>query len=127
MSKCYWLLNHKILQDQIDELGERYGVTSIILPPDSLSNAWSSIAPIKDIPEDIYLSVMKWFEDITPEDVAVVQGEFTITFRVVNALIDRGVTVLASVSERQSVESVKEGVVTKQSVFKHICFRKYKK
>ena len=120
-------MNHKILPAQLEELEKKYGVSSIVTPPDSIAAAWSSIATTEVIPESVYISILKWFEGISSEDVAVVQGETAMTFKLVNYLLNKGITVLASVTQRKSFEVEDNGKIIKQSEFKHICFRRYER
>ena len=58
--------------------------------------------------------------------VVMLQGEFTFTYRMVKKLKDSGITVVASCSERHSVEVLKEnGKVERNSVFEFVRFREY--
>lgn len=53
-------------------------------------------------------------------------GEFVVCFRIVQKLKEKGIRVLASCSERKSVEHINEdGTVQKESVFQFMGFRKY--
>lgn len=58
--------------------------------------------------------------------VVMVQGEFTFTYRMIQRLKKAGIKVVASCSERRSVEVVKEnGQVERNSVFEFVRFREY--
>lgn len=58
--------------------------------------------------------------------VVMCQGEFTLTYYVVNQLIKRGITCVSACSERVSVEKMQEdGTVRKESFFNFVGFRKY--
>jgi len=66
-------------------------------------------------------------EDImkhTPNAV-LCQGEFTLTFAVVNLLKAQGITVLAACSERVAAESMSNGVTTKSSKYRFVSFREF--
>lgn len=53
-------------------------------------------------------------------------GEFVVCFRIVQKLKAKGILVLASCSERKSVEHINEdGTVRKESVFAFMGFREY--
>lgn len=58
-------------------------------------------------------------------DGALVQGEMTLVYNVVNALKQRGVPVFAACSERRTVETVHNGQTEKTSVFEFVQFRAY--
>lgn len=127
MSKCFWLLNHKVTAEQKKELKDFFDVNSIIFPPEEIVNIWASIPPVNNIPDETINEIMDWLNNATSSDVAVVQGESTATFKIVNYLIDKGVLVLAAVSERCSEEKEENGRIVKHSFFKHVCFRKYER
>lgn len=127
MTKCFWLLNHDITEEQKEELRLRYNVDSFVLPPEIVAAYWAAIPPKNCIPDDLMCTIFSWLSSATEKDIAVVQGEPTAAFKIINDLLDRGVTVLAAVSERCSNENVIDGKSVKTSYFKHICFREYKK
>lgn len=59
-------------------------------------------------------------------DVAMVQGEFTLTYALVMRLRSRGVRVVAGCSAREAVEVVNaDGSVTKTAQFVFKCFRDF--
>lgn len=59
-------------------------------------------------------------------EVVMIQGEFTLTYRVINILKQNGVICVAACSERKSVERVNEAGATERfSVFEFVQFRKY--
>ena len=125
MNKCYWLLNHKITEEQKKELIDKFNVSEIVIPPVKISNYWSSIPAAEVLDDSDYESILSWLDNMSADDIAVVQGEFTLTYRVVNHLLDKGFSVYASVAERKSIEKIDGEVVIKQSVFTHACFRRY--
>lgn len=127
MHKCYWLLNHKITDEQKKELADKYSVSKIALPSESIASYWASVPAVETLDDSDYGAIISWLSDMTENDIAVIQGEFTITYRVVNYLLDKGFSVYASVSERRSIEIKVGEVVTKQSIFTHACFRQYKR
>lgn len=57
--------------------------------------------------------------------VAMVQGEFSLTFKVTSRLKNRGVTVVVATTERNSKETVQaDGTVKKETVFDFCQFRR---
>lgn len=59
-------------------------------------------------------------------DCVMCQGEFTLTYRIVERLKARGVLVVAACSERRVCEQVQaDGTVEKISVFQFCRFRQY--
>ena len=56
----------------------------------------------------------------------MVQGEFTLTYRIVTELLKRGMICVAACTERTARESLSEdGAVLKTSEFRFVRFRKY--
>ena len=54
------------------------------------------------------------------------QGEFTLTYQLINMLKKEGIVVLAACSERKTVERViEDGMAEKISMFKFVKYRKY--
>ena len=76
---------------------------------------------IAEIGEDCIEKILK----LSPRAV-MCQGEFTLTFYVVNRLINKGISCVSACSERSSVEVMQEdGSVRKESLFLFRGFRKY--
>lgn len=62
---------------------------------------------------------------IGPGHVAMVQGEFSLTFKATSKLKSRGVTVVVATTERNSKETVQpDGTVKKETVFEFCRFRR---
>ena len=58
-------------------------------------------------------------------DAVLCQGEMTMAFALVQILHMHGIPSYAATSRRETVESVKDGIAQKQSVFRFERFRKY--
>ncbi len=127
MNKCYWLLNHPPVQAQIDDLKANYNVVEILFPPKDVEGRWGSVPTTKEIEREFFIPFEEWFSTIDKEDVAVIQGEPTASYALITTLIERGIKVLAGITERKSCETTVDGRVIKTSTFEHVCFREYKK
>ncbi len=125
MRRCFWLLNHQILDVQKKDLKKSYGVDEFVMPTSAVADLWGNVPTSETIPDSYFEEIEAWFDDITPYDVAVIQGEPTASFRIVAYLLNKGVTVLAGITERKSVDRQQDGKVIKMSVFEHVCFRRY--
>ena len=78
--------------------------------------------------EEVDRIAMQTFEEICRYDCSVVmlQGEFTLTYRLVRLLKQAGIRVVAACSERRAVEQVdEEGNSVKYSQFTFVQFREY--
>ena len=61
-------------------------------------------------------------------DAVLVAGEFTFAFAITDALLAKGITVLAATSERVSVETRNpDGTISKQNLFDFVAFREYRR
>ena len=123
--RCFWLLNHQILDVQKEDLEKNYDVEEFVIPTSSVSALWGCVPTTEIIPDSYFEEIEAWFDDVSADDVAVVQGEPTASFRIVSYLLNKGVTVLAGITERKSVDREVDGKVIKTSVFEHVCFRRY--
>lgn len=125
MRRCFCLLNHQLLEVQRKDLEKNYGVNEFVVPSSTVSDLWGNVPTTEIIPDSYFDEIESWFDGISSSDVAVVQGEPTASFRIVSYLLNKGVTVLAGVTERKSIEKEQDGKVIKTSVFEHVCFRRY--
>ena len=79
----------------------------------------------RDEVESLANHVVEQVLDLNPGTV-LVQGEMTLTYRVVSALHQHGVKVVAATSERRVVETTNEdGSTDKRVVFSFVQFREY--
>ena len=125
MKRCYWLLNHPMLEVQKEDLKRNYGIEDFVMPSQTIASLWGNVPTSEVIPNSYYEGIETWFADISTDDVVVIQGEPTVAFKIIADLLKRGITVLAGITERKSVDKQLDGKVVKTSVFEHVCFRKY--
>ena len=106
-------------EEQLKVAGQQYGEI-VDVPFPSLDPCMDERA-IAEIGEDCIEKIL----ELSPCAV-MCQGEFTLTFYVVNRLINKGITCVSACSERSSVEMMQEdGSVRKESLFLFRGFRKY--
>lgn len=122
MAKIYILFSHTLLQEQKQELKNNFLCDEIIFLPSKLQSLWSNIKE-----EDDYFLLFCDFlkENAQKNDYVLVQGEWGITYKIVNFCFKEGFIPVYSFSKRAAYEEVKEGTVIKTSYFKHIKFKKY--
>lgn len=76
---------------------------------------------LDNLANDLFVKI----KDYNP-DMVMIQGEFTLTYRVINLLKNSGIVCVAACSERKSHERVNESGATERfSVFEFVQFRKY--
>lgn len=84
MSKAFCLLNHQLTQNQIKELKEEFSVLEIVYPPEEISKLWSQIPAIKTVDKSIINKITNWLLPAENQDVLIVQGDFALTFIIVD-------------------------------------------
>ena len=127
--KLISILSHELLNSQVDELKNSWNVEQIIILPEKLKSAWSNINPNDDLEDDFNLLYkLKTFilENTKQEDYVIVQGEWGMTFTVVNMCFELNRVPIYATTERKTKEVVRDGQVHSEKVFEHIRFRKYK-
>lgn len=127
MNRCYWLLNHSILEKQKKELEDKYGIREIITPSDDIEELWKNVPVEEEIPSAFFSEIEGWLGKADKDDVVVIQGEPTAAFKIILHLLERGITVLAGITERRSIEREQDGTTIKTCVYEHVCFRRYSK
>ncbi len=78
--------------------------------------------------EDIRNLADKYIEHIIKlkPDCVLCQGEFTLSYAVIKALLSCGIRVVAACSKRNSKEIINNGVTKKISEFRFYKFREYR-
>lgn len=123
------ILSHELLNSQVDELKNTWNVDKIINLPEKLKSAWSNVNPSDDLEDDFNLVYkLKTFilENTNQEDYVIVQGEWGMTFTIVNMCFELNRVPIYATTERKTKETVKDGQVHSEKVFEHIRFRKYR-
>lgn len=123
------ILSHELLNSQVDELKSTWNVEKIITLPEKLKSAWSNVNPNDDLEDDFNLVYkLKTFilENTNQEDYVIVQGEWGMTFTIVNMCFELNRVPIYATTQRKTKETVKDGQVHSEKVFEHIRFRKYR-
>ena len=126
MSKAFCLLNHKLTQNQINELKNKFSIKEILYPEKELSVKWSQIPAIEELSMDVICSVVKWLSSAQENDVLIIQGEFGSTFMIVDYALKNKLIPVHAVTKRVAKESREGETVHREYIFEHVCFRKYK-
>ena len=127
MPNAFCLLNHKLTPKQEDELHNSFVAERIIYPPPQTTELWSAIPTDKDITKAHLAPFTDWLQEAAVEgDVVILQGEFSVTFALIDYSLRRGLTPVCAVSKRITIEEKEGEKVKKQIIFEHICFRQYR-
>ena len=125
--KCFWLLNHKIIDIQKEDLYRNYNITEIEYMPDAIAMIWADLPLGSSVDRKIIASIETWIGSFQDGDIAIVQGDATYSFTLIDRLIELGIPVFAAVTERIVTERMEGDTVVKKSIFKHVCFRRYER
>lgn len=113
--------NHSVAnwgEKQKEEAG-RWG--EVVDYPFPIVKAQSDEEEIKNIADKVVNDIA----DKNP-DIVLCQGEFTLTYAIVNQLKRRGIKVVAACSERRTNEQLlKDGITKKESYYEFVRFREY--
>ncbi len=126
MPKTFCLLNHKLTQNQLTELKEKYNSSEIIYPPQNIASGWAQIPP-NETDGGIVQSVVDWLKENNSStgDFFIIQGEFGATFTLVDYALKKELNPLYATTRRISKESCVGETVHREYVFEHFCFKKY--
>ncbi|QXP70765.1 hypothetical protein H0I29_01320 [Polaribacter sp. R2A056_3_33] len=127
--KVFVLFSHNLLEDQVIELKSTYKVTDIVRLPLELQNLWGNIPPEpKDILE-IIEPIKKWLKaEASVNDLVIVQGDFGVTFNIINWCLEQDFIPIYATSKRvHKEEYLPDGTIKISKNFKHVQFRKYQK
>ena len=127
MRKCYCLLNHVLTQKQLDELVQKYQVSDIEYPPNSVSDFWRQILASVQILKSNLQPITEWLNSAEKDDLIIIQGEFGSTFALVDWALSKAFIPVYAVTKRVETEEKQGETVMRHYIFEHECFREYKK
>lgn len=127
MKKMFVLLSHTLSDTQIAEARTKFGVLEFVKLPANLQEAFSSVPPDLDDLSDFARPFMEFLsQNAGNGDLAVIQGDFGLTYILVGFCKKNGIKALYATTKRVVSERNKNGKISKISTFEHINFREYK-
>ena len=129
MPKLLLIFSHRLTDQQVKDAEESLGIMEFICLPGDLQAQWSNINPYGDLPEELFSQLKHWFiENAESGDYALIQGDFGATYITVNMTFKLGLIPVYATTERVSKEIANQnGEIERKQIFKHVCYRKYKK
>lgn len=123
------IISHKLLDSQVCELKKDWNVDNILELPEVLKKEWSNINTNEELEKN--LKIVNKFKkfilaNTNQEDYVIVQGEWGMTFTVVNMCFELNRVPIYATTERKTKETVIDGQVHSEKVFEHVRFRKYR-
>lgn len=128
MKKMLLLFSHSLTPEQKKDGEEHFSVKEFISLPHDLQSLWSQVPPEGEINDTLQLFI-EWIENHGKKgDIALIQGEFGMTFALAGWCIKKGIVPVYSTTGRDYEQTVdEEGNIINRHVFKHVRFREYKK
>ncbi|MEO1959007.1 MAG: CRISPR-associated protein Csx20 [Nautiliaceae bacterium] len=126
MKKMFLFFSHRLTYEQEMDARESFFVEEFIYLPKELQEKWSNVPPeLEDLSEYALLFFSFLEKNAKKGDFALIQGDFGLTYKMVNFAKSIGVIPVYATTKRV-VKEIKNGdKIIKQSQFKHIRFRKY--
>lgn len=127
MRKALIVMSHKLYDEQISDLKNAWMCENVIYPPDEIQELISHVPPNLESLR-IYLEpVVKWIEKGTEAgDLVIVQGEYGMTFLIVQLSHSLDLDPVYATTER-CVENrvLEDGTTEIVRTFEHVLFRRY--
>ena len=127
MKKLLTIFNHTLTDEQKTDAKENLFVNDFVSLPDDLKKLWMNIPPAGKLPKEILDKISKWILTSAQHgDFVLIQGEFGVSFYLVNFCLTSGFIPVYATTERVSTERMLEdGTMEKVNQFKHVQFRRY--
>ena len=127
MTTLFLLFSHAITPDQVEDAQKNWGVESVESLPTNLQESFSNVpADLEDLTAHLQ-PIKDWLlSRAKPTDLVLIQGDFGVTYHLVDFCKKQGLTAIYATTERQSIDTMQpDGSILTQRVFKHKIFRKY--
>lgn len=127
MPSLHLLFSHKLTPEQLADAQQNLRVSDIRYLPPELQTLWSQVPPDPDSLSDYAAPLRLWLRDTAATgDFVLIQGDFGLTFLMVNFAQSLNLTPIYATTRRESREVKREnGKIEKTLVFEHVRFREY--
>lgn len=127
MKKMFLLFSHTLSDEQISDAKKSLDVNEFVYLEKDLQKIWGNV-PTDLASLDEFLSPFKSYleKNSSKGDIALVQGDFGATYKMVNFAKDLGIVCVYATTKR-IIEEIKQenNEILKKSIFKHERFREY--
>jgi hypothetical protein len=122
----FLLFSHALTLAQEADARMRFGIDAFVRLPEDLQRVWSNIPPeIERLDDHLHPIETYLREQIRPGDVALVQGDFGATYRLVRLVESLEAVAVYATTRRTVIETHEGDHVSKRSIFEHVAFRRY--
>lgn len=124
MKSMILLFSHKLTEEQRYDAVKSLGIEKFIYLPNILQEKWSNVSENNNDVEEFKKFIL---DNYTLDDYILVQGEYGMTFNIVNWAINKGYKVIYSFSKREYINKIlSDGTIENTHYFKHIRYKMYK-
>lgn len=129
MKAMHLFFSHLLTDHQVNEAVTIHGVTTFSYLPEKLQQVWSNIPTNQIIPVEIIDLFLNYLNQNTIiDDIILVQGDFGLTFMIVDWCLNNNRVPVYATTERKAIEELfSDGTIKKTQIFLHKNFRKYKR
>ena len=127
MPNLHLFFSHALTSEQVKDAQEKLGCKDIISLPYDLQQKWQQIPPEGEIDDFVINPFISYLSQKTDNgDYVLVQGEFGVSFMIVNwCLKNNRIPIYATTKRVVNEEMKSDGSVQKVTRFKHVQFRRY--
>ncbi len=127
MKRMLLIFSHSLTPEQKEEGERNLSVREFVSLPSDLQSLWSQIPPEGEIEEKAGFFI-EWIKNHAKEgDFALIQGEFGMTFSLVDWCLREGIVPVYSTTKRVYEQAKEDGKIVNRHVFRHVRFREYKR
>jgi hypothetical protein len=100
MKKMLLLFSHSLTPEQKDDAKKTLSVEKFLSLPDDLQSLWSQVPPEGEINDTVHFFI-EWIKNHAEKsDFALIQGEFGMTFAIVDWCLREGIVPVYSTTGR---------------------------
>ncbi|MBE6051103.1 MAG: TIGR02221 family CRISPR-associated protein [Clostridium sp.] len=120
------IISHDLMEIQKEQLKSEWNVNRIVELPSEIKKQWENISPSEEIDEHFIEEIKEFIiKETSRDDLVIVQGEWGITYKIINICFSLGRIPIYATTDREVTEEKINGEVKINKVFKHVKFRKY--
>ncbi|OFI07070.1 hypothetical protein CLOACE_04750 [Clostridium acetireducens DSM 10703] len=126
MKNMFLLFSHTLTEEQVKDAKENFGIKEFIYLPKELQKMWSNV-PIEEYSYNYEKPFINFLENnATEEDLVLIEGEYGITFKIVNWCLNNNLKAVYSCTKREFRSNcLSDGKIQNVHFFKHIRFKVY--
>lgn len=127
MKRMLLIFSHSLTPEQKEEGEKNLSVKEFVSLPNDLQSLWSQISPEGEIDKKAAFFI-EWIKSHAEKgDFALIQGEFGMTFALVDWCLREGIVPVYSTTKRVYEQTEEDGKIVNRHVFRHVRFREYRR